>query len=161
MPTVIALLIIHGTVFYYISMGLPGAGPMTAGRLFGEWREFAREVETIKQNVEQETGSKPVVVGMDKNFVSSELSFYNPDGLYNTGGAHFFDSRSLMWLFWFPRAKAVGKNVLMVDFDRRRVEELSLSRYFGKVSDVFEETLQKDGRVVGKFYWRVGYDYQG
>lgn len=161
MPTVIALLIIHGTIFYYISMGLPGAGPMTAGRLFGEWREFAREVETIKQNVEQETGSKPVVVGMDKNFVSSELSFYNPDGLYNTGGAHFFDSRSLMWLFWYPRARAVGKNVLLVDFDRRRVEEPSLTQYFKKVSDVFEETLKRNGRVVGNFYWRVGYGYQG
>ena len=78
MPTIIALLFIHGVSFYYISLGLPGAGPMTADRLFGEWRALANSVETIKKQLEVKTGSKPVVVGMDKNFISSELSFYDP-----------------------------------------------------------------------------------
>jgi dolichol-phosphate mannosyltransferase len=161
MPTIIALLIIHGAFFYYISLGLPGAGPMTAGRLFGEWRALANSVETIKRRVELETGSAPVIVGMDKNFVSSELSFYDHDGSKNTGGPHLFGNRSLMWAFWFPRSAAVGKNILMVDLDRRRVEDPSLPHYFKTVGDVFEETLKKDGRVVGYFYWRVGYGYRG
>ena len=161
MPTIIALLIIHGASFYYISLGLPGAGPMTASRLFGEWRALASEVEMIKRRVELETGSKPVIVGMDKNFISSELSFYERDGARNTGGAHFFGNRSLMWAFWFPRSAAVGKNVLMVDLDRKQLMQPSLPRYFDTVSDVFEETLKKNGRVVGYFYWRVGYRYRG
>ena len=55
----------------------------------------------------------------------------------------------------------MGKNILMVDFDRKRVEDPSLRQYFKTMSDVFEETLKKDGRVVGHFYWRVGYRYRG
>ncbi len=161
MPTIIALLIIHGASFYYISLGLPGAGPMTPSRLFGEWRALANSVETVKRRVQLETGSKPVIVGMDKNFISSELSFYDPDGPENTGGAHFFGNRSLMWLFWFPRSAAVGKNVLMIDLDRKQLVQPSLPQYFDAVGDVFEETLKKDGRVVGYFYWRVGYRYRG
>jgi dolichol-phosphate mannosyltransferase len=161
MPTIIALLIIHGASFYYISLGLPGAGPMTPSRLFGEWRALANSVETIKRRVELETGSKPVIVGMDKNFISSELSFYDRDGARNTGGAHFFGNRSLMWAFWFPRSAAVGKNVLMIDLDRKQLMQPSLPQYFDTVGDVFEETLKKDGRVVGYFYWRVGYRYRG
>jgi dolichol-phosphate mannosyltransferase len=161
MPTIIALLIIHGASFYYISLGLPGAGPMTASRLFGEWRALASEVEMIKRRVELETGSKPVIVGMDKNFISSELSFYERDGARNTGGAHFFGNRSLMWVFWFPRSAAVGKNVLMVDLDRKQLMQPSLPQYFDTVGDVFEETLKKNGRVVGYFYWRVGHRYRG
>lgn len=161
MPTIIALLIIHGSVFYYISMGLPGAGPMTAGRLFGEWRVLANEVETIKNRIELETGTKPVIVGLDKNFVSSELSFYDSDGPQNTGGAHFFDNRSLMWAFWFPRSGAIGRNVLMVDLDPERVDDPALPQYFRQISQVFAEPLRKDGRLVGYFYWRVGYDYLG
>ena len=120
MPTIIALLIIHGASFYYISLGLPGAGPMTPSRLFGEWRPLANSVETVKRRVENENGAKPVVVGMDKNFISSELSFYDPDGPRNTGGAHFFGGRSLMWAVWLPRSAAVGRNVLMIDFNRKQ-----------------------------------------
>jgi len=161
MPTIMALLIIHGASFYYIALGLPGAGPMTPSRLFGEWRALAHSVETVKRRVELETGSKPVIVGMDKNFISSELSFYEHDGARNTGGAHFFGNRSLMWAFWFPRPAAVGRNILMVDLDRKRVEDPSLPQYFKTVGDVFKETLKKDGRVVGYFYWRVGYSYRG
>jgi dolichol-phosphate mannosyltransferase len=164
MPTIIALLFIHGVSFYYISLGLPGAGPMTADRLFGEWRALANSVETIKKQLEVKTGSKPVVVGMDKNFISSELSFYDPvdhDGPKNTGGAHFFGNRSLMWAFWFPRSAAVGRNFLMIDLNRKRLMHPSLPHYFETVSDVFEETLKKDRRVVGHFYWRVGYRYRG
>jgi len=161
MPTIIALLIIHGTFFYYISLGLPGAGPMTPSRLFGEWRALANSVETVKRRVELETGSKPVIVGMETNFISSELSFYDHDGPKNTAGAHLFGNRSLMWAFWFPRSAAVGKNVLMVDLDRKRLMQPSLPQYFDTVGDVFEETLKKNGRVVGYFYWRVGYRYRG
>lgn len=164
MPTLIVLLFIHGAFFYYISSGLPGAGPMTAGRLFGEWQVLANRVESIKKRVELETGSKPVIVGMDKNFISSELSFYDsvdPDGPRNTGGAHFFGSRSLMWAFWFPRSAAVGRNVLMVDFDRSRIEESTLPQHFESLGDISQETLKKDGRIVGYFYWRVGYRYRG
>ena len=63
MPTIIALLIIHGASFYYISLGLPGAGPMTARVVFLESGEHWRNsVETVKRRVELETGSKPVIV---------------------------------------------------------------------------------------------------
>jgi dolichol-phosphate mannosyltransferase len=164
LPTIIALLFIHGAFFYYISLGLPGAGPMTAGRLFGEWQALANRVESIKKRVELETGSKPVLVGMDKNFISSELSFYDsvdPDEPKNTGGVHFFGSRSLMWAFWFPRSAAVGRNVLMIDLDRNRIAETHLPQHFESLGDVSRETLEKDGRIVGYFYWRVGYRYRG
>ncbi len=164
MPTIIALLFIHGLFFYYISLGLPGAGPMTAGRLFGEWRVLANSVEDIKKRVELETGSEPVIVGMDKNFISSELSFYDfadRDGTKNTGGAHFFGGRSLMWAFWFPKSAAVGRNVLIVDLDRNRVEDRTLRQYFDALGPATEEPLKKNGRLVGYFYWRVGYRYGG
>jgi len=163
MPTIIALLFIHGGSFYYISLGLPGAGPMSAERLFGEWRGLADRVEKVERLLKDKTGSEPVIVGMDRNFISSELSFYDSDhdGPKNTGGSHFFGGQSLMWAFWSPRSAAVGRNFLMVDFKRERLTNPLLSQYFETISEVFTETLEKDGRVIGNFYWRVGYAYRG
>src|SRR5262245_43547411 len=101
---------------------------------------------------------------MDRNFISSELSFYDfvdHDGTKNMGGAHLFGNRSLMWAFWFPKSVAVGRNVLMVDLDRKRVEDPTLRQYFVSLGPACEESLQKNGRLVGYFYWRVGYQYRG
>ena len=160
MPTIIALLFTYGLSFEYVTRGMPGAGLMTPGRLFGEWRELADKVAKIETVVEAKTGSKPLTVGLDRNFISSELSFYN-DSPYNTGGPHFFGSRSLMWAIWAPRSAAVGRNFLLIDFDRKRLMAPSFAQYFETIGDVSTETLENDGRVVGYFYWRVGYGYRG
>jgi dolichol-phosphate mannosyltransferase len=160
MPTIIILLFTYGLSFEYVTRGMPGAGLMTPGRLFGEWRQLADKVAKIETMVEAETGSKPMTVGMDRNFIASELSFYN-DTAFNTGGPHFFGSRSLMWAIWAPRSAAVGRNLLLIDFDRKRITSPAFAQYFDRIGEVSQETLENSGRVVGYFYWRVGYGYKG
>ena len=158
------ILIIHGAGFYYLSLGLPGAGPVSPKHLFAPWRLLGEKVAIIEATIEAETKSEPVIVGMDKNFISSELSFYafaNHNGMTNTGGPHFFGERSLMWEVWLPGSAVLGRNFLMIDFDRRRLSDPSLSQYFDTTSDVSTEHLERDGRAVGSFYWRVGYRYHG
>ena len=164
MPTVIALVLILGASFCYISLGLPGAGPMTGERLFGEWRLLAERVGTIEKPVKIETGSEPIIVGMDKNFISSELSFYSPvgsDGPKDIGGSHLVGGESLMWAFWSPRSAAIGRNLLMIDLNRNKLLKPALADYFEKIGEVRTETLKKYGRVVGHIYWRAGYGYRG
>jgi dolichol-phosphate mannosyltransferase len=164
LPTIIGLLIIHGGGFYYLSLGLPGAGPVSPKHLFAPWRLLGEKVAIIEATIEAETKSEPVIVGMDKNFTSSELSFYafaDHSGTTNTGGPHFFGERSLMWEFWLPGSAVLGRNFLMIDFDRRRLSDPSLSQHFDTTSDVSTEHLERDGRAAGSFYWRVGYRYQG
>jgi dolichol-phosphate mannosyltransferase len=161
MPTIVALIFIHSASFYYISLGLPGAGPMSPERLFGDWRGLAEKVGKIRSMVEVKNGTRPVVVGMDKNFISSELSFYGSINDYGTtGGAHLFGQRSLMWAVWFPPSAALGKDILMIDFDRKRIMSPKLSQYFETLGDVSMESLEHNGRVVGHFYWRVGRAYR-
>ena len=66
----------------------------------------------------------------------------------------------MMWEFWLPRSAAVGRNFLMIDFDRKRLANPSLAQHFEKMGEVAKDTLEKDGRVVGSFYWRIGYGYR-
>jgi dolichol-phosphate mannosyltransferase len=160
MPTIIILLFTYGLSFEYVTRGMPGAGLMTPGRLFGEWRQLADKVAKIETTIEAKTGLKPFTVGMDRNFIASELSFYN-NTAFNTGGPHLFGSRSLMWAVWAPRSAAVGRNLLLIDFDRKRITSPAFAQYFDRIGEVSQETLENSGRVVGYFYWRVGYGYKG
>ena len=66
-----------------------------------------------------------------------------------------------MWASWLPASAVLGRNFLMVDFDRQRLGDPSLAQYFDATSDVSREVLAKNGRAVGYFYWRVGYRYHG
>jgi dolichol-phosphate mannosyltransferase len=152
------------STFYYISLGLPGTGPASSKRMFGPWRYLGEKVEAIEKNVEVRTKAEPLIVGMDRYFISAQLAFYDfqdNDGILNGGGPHLFGGRSLMWAYWFPRQAQVGRNIIMVDFDRERLMNQALSRYFERISDVVTEALEKDGRVLGYFHWRVGYNYRG
>ena len=65
-----------------------------------------------------------------------------------------------MWEYWLPRSAAIGRNLLLIDFDRKRLADPFLAQHFDRMSEVSKETLKKDGRIVGTFHWRVGYNYR-
>ena len=161
MPTIVVLLVAYGSSLYYLSLGLPGS-PLSSTRAFGAWRMLAERVGQIEKVIEKKTGSEPVIVGMDKYMMASATSFYDHsdrDAARNTGGPHLFGGKSLMFEYWLPRSAAAGRNLIMIDFEENRLAHPKLSRYFEAISDVVKETLEKDGHVVGYFYWRVGYGY--
>ncbi len=162
LPTFVVLLLCYGTTFYYFSLGLPGS-PMSSARAFGAWRLLTARVGQIEEVVEAKSGSEPIVVGMDKYNIASEMSFYDRAdrvGSMDTGGPNLLGGRSLMWAYWMTRSAAVGRDFLMVDFEKKRLASLKLAEHFETVSDVFDETVKKDGRVVAYFHWRVGYGYR-
>ena len=164
-PTAAALLLILGGGFGYISLGLPGTGPMSTKRLFAPWKNMGEKVDVIERKIEKETGSQPAIFGMDNHFISSELTFYDDpldlDRFQNGDGPHFFDDRSVMWEYWFPTSAQVDRTMIMIDFKRQTLSNPLLARYFNRISDVFQETIERNGEPVGYFYWRVGYGYRG
>jgi len=164
-PTAAALLLIIGLWFYYLALGLPGIGPMSSKQLFGPWKSMGEKVDVIERKMENETGSQPLIFGMDKYFISSELAFYDDpldlDRFQNAGGPHLFGGRGLMWEYWFPSSAEVGRTMVMIDFRHDTLSNPLLARYFSRTSDVFRESIERNGDTVGYFYWRVGYDYRG
>jgi hypothetical protein len=55
---------------------------------------------------------EPLVVGTDRNFISSEMAFYDKDespGFLNTAGINLFGKEALMYQFCFRPKKQTGK----------------------------------------------------
>ncbi len=163
-PTLAALLLIVSVGFYYIYLGLPWVGAMAEGRLFGPWKMLGTKVDALQRKIEVETGTKPLVVGMDRYLITSELAFYDQldgDRFKNAGGTHFFGGQSLMWEYWFPSSAQVGRTIIMVDLRAERLAKRPYHEFFERISDIFTETLEINGRDVGQLYWRIGYGYRG
>jgi hypothetical protein len=97
-------------------LGLPGVSypkGADASPLLG-WRDLARKIDRIDKEIQDSQGIKPLVVGMDKCYITSELIFYrNKQGkgrekkelLSYTTGRHLFGMDSLMYRYWFPEAR--------------------------------------------------------
>ena len=163
--TIAILLPLYGAGLHYLTLGLPGVP--YAGNLHGlpiAWREFGNEAGEIERQVELMAGHEPLLVGMDKYFLASELSFYgrgDDDSLENTAGRGLFGLNSLMFNDWFSGAQETGRTVILFGFTPGHISDGLLAKWFQELGPLAERTVYKAGRPAGRFFYRIGYGFRG
>jgi dolichol-phosphate mannosyltransferase len=153
----------YGVTLHYISLGLPGL-PRREGALAMGWRELGRLVEEVENEVILEEGREPVIVGLDKYYISSAIAFYDPnkDGAHETAGWGLFGfRRSLMYDFWFPPETCRGRSLVLVSEKRARLESPVVAARVDVLHSIREILVRRDGAVVGRYYCRVAHGYRG
>jgi dolichol-phosphate mannosyltransferase len=162
--TIAIVLLMWGAGLHYLALGLPGVPyPESLREVPVAWRQLADAAGEIEEDVKRTTGDKPLLVGMDKYFLSSELAFYgrhDNDPVRNTAGRGLFGSDSLMYDYWFSSARQTGRTVIMFGLEPREVSDESLSKWFRKLGPVTERLVYKAGAPARRFYYRVGYDFR-
>jgi dolichol-phosphate mannosyltransferase len=159
-PTFIILLLLYGGGLYYLAVGFPGISyPKEVSKIAG-WRNLGRQVGVIQKKMAEETGSQPLVVGMDKYNIASELAFYNRfGGSKGTAGSHLFGFESLMYHYWFPVKDQAGKIMILLARSPDGLERSSMNLRFGEMAPTEKISIHLNGRDIGFFYYRVGYGY--
>ena len=161
MPTIAVLILIYGGAFHYLVLGFPGAGyPGNMSDIAG-WSQLQVRINQVRLAVKQETGKTPLVVGMDLYNISSEMAFYGyPEGPGMTAGRRLFGESSLMYDYWFPPAEQTGKNVIVIGRNEGQVTNGAVTGHFKTLSPVSEIPIKLNGVNIGRFFYRVGYDYK-
>jgi dolichol-phosphate mannosyltransferase len=161
--TLVVIFILLAVGLTYTVIGLPGAGASHGMPLPTAWQEFGEKIKEIETQINAKSGTTPMVVGMDKYWIASELNFYDHFGMQappEVGGSALLGDNSLMWNYWVPPSAAVGQNLLMVSFNRGRLEGSGLNDHFSHLDEVYEANVKIGQRVVSKFFWRLGYNYR-
>lgn len=156
----LAVLCTYGAVLQLPVLPLPGL--RLPNNYYGtSWRDLGRKVDAIEREVLARTGAKPLVVGMDKYHLSSELAFYDPgrDAGTNTAGLHLFGRKSLMYSFWYPPEDQEGKSMVLVSRDAGRLKSLRVRERFKSFDPPREIEVMKHGRVVERFHCQVAHGY--
>jgi len=167
-PTVVVTMLVFGVMLHYMTLGLPMVGYDQEMRLPVGWKELAVEVERIEEKVEKETGREPLVVGMDRYNIASQLAFYREDptampgdpdeGVAHTmAGGHLFGNTSLMYEFWFPRSTLGGRTLILVSDDIDDVSRERTTVNFDRLDPVEEIVVRKNGIETGRYFVRVAY----
>src|SRR3984957_2644646 len=161
LPTLLALLLFDGLRFQYFAVGIPGLG-------YGDdpetipvgWRELGRQVHTIAQHA----AGRPLIVGMDRYYLASELAFYAPDpnaAVSDVTAAHLFGHVGLMYEHWTSPAAERGRTLLLISWDADDLDSPEVRAGVEKLGSLQEGELRRDERFVRRYYYRVAFGYSG
>ena len=77
-----ALCLLYGGLLHYAALGLPiDIKKDITAHYF--WKETAKELHQLEQTVEEQSGQKPLIVGLSKWSIASALRFYDQDKQVN------------------------------------------------------------------------------
>jgi len=163
--TIVSTLVICGGAFHYLAVGLPGLYSKSGLHLRDlpvAWRELGRRAFEIEKGIRKADVEDPLMVGMDRYFMASELAYYDGDhdGSVETAGRSLFGSESLMYDFWFPADKQNGRNMILFGFEEHQVNSADLPNHFSHLGPIIIEKISRGSAEVGSLYYRIGYHYR-
>jgi dolichol-phosphate mannosyltransferase len=163
-PTLVTMLLIYGAGLHYLVLGLPGLGYGKHIELAPVgWREFSRRIMETAAAIRTETGSDPLIVGMDRYAIASELAFYGAErtrSAVDTSSAHLFGGIGLMYERWTPAEMQEGRTLLLVAWDPADLTGKAVELHAERWGPVEDEVLRRDGQVVRHYYHRLAYNYR-
>jgi dolichol-phosphate mannosyltransferase len=158
-PTLVTLLLIYGAGLQYLMLGLPGLGYSKHIELIPVgWRDLSHRVLDAAARVRAETGSEPLIVGMDRYAIASELAYYGAGR--TTSSSHLFGGVGLMYERWTPAQLQEGRNLLLVAWDPNDLTGYEVESHAERWGPLEDEVLIRDGQVVRHYYHRVAYNYR-
>lgn len=163
--TASALLVFYFGGFGYLIAGMPGMAKAGGMKFPIAWKAYSDKVEEIEERLKKETGSEPVMIGLDEYWLASEASFYDPDDIDSAevlpeiAGENLVGGSSVMWNSWVTPDLAAGRDGILVSFSEDRLKQSWVVRHFARMGEIRRETLTKGSEEIGHFYWRLGYDY--
>ncbi len=165
LPTIGVLCIAYPVGLYHLARGLPGLGYDRHIELLPVgWRQLGRRIDAVVERYRREHGTEPLVVGMDRYVIASELAFYGsarPDPVADTTSGHLFGGMGLMYERWFPVDRQRDRTLLLVSLDRSSLEAASVADSAASLGPIRAGSLTRDGHFIREYYYRFAYDYRG
>ncbi len=164
MPTVVVMLLIYGAGLHYLVLGLPGVGyDKHIEAIPVGWRDLsAHVVETAKASG-KETGTEPLIVGMDRYAIASELAFYGGAhiaGGLRTANSHLFGGMGLMYGLWLPPKSQNGRNLLLVAWSPGELDDKYVHAGVERLGPIEDDVLMRGGVLIRHYYHRMAFNYR-
>ena len=117
---------------------------------------------TSPEDMRRRTGTDPLIVGMDRYAIASELAFYLPDrakAVGDTTSGHLFGQVGLMYERWFPVGGLSGRNLLLVAWSPAELSDEALANRVERLDPIQQGALTRDTHLIRPFYYRVAYGF--
>jgi dolichol-phosphate mannosyltransferase len=163
MPTIVVMLLIYGAGLHYLVLGLPGVGyDKHIEAIPVGWRDLSAHVLETANAHGKETGTQPLIVGMDRYAIASELAFYGgahaASGL-QTANSHLFGGMGLMYGLWLPPESQNGRNLLLIAWSPGELDDKFIRAGVERLGPIEDDVLMRDGVLIRHYYHRMAFNY--
>jgi dolichol-phosphate mannosyltransferase len=162
-PTLVTLSLLYAAGLHYLSLGLPGVGYSKRMEILPVgWDDLARQIHAAEIDAVKSAGAAPLLVGLDRYFISSELAFYvDKTAFERVAGLDLFGGLGLMYGYWSPPLQQVGRPLLMVSFRESDLELKVIQERTSGLGPIQKGMITRNGSPVRPFYYRVARAYLG
>jgi dolichol-phosphate mannosyltransferase len=164
MPTIVVMLLIYGAGLHYLVLGLPGLGyDKHIEAIPVGWRDLSARIVETANAYRKEAGTEPLIVGMDRYAIASELAFYGgartATGL-QTANSHLFGGMGLMYGQWLPPKSQDGRNLLLVAWSPGELDDKFIHARVERLGPIEDDVLMRDGVLIRHYYHRMAFNYR-
>jgi dolichol-phosphate mannosyltransferase len=163
-PTLAAMTLIYAAGLYYLVLGWPGVGYGAHIEILPVgWQDLSRQILAAAQESQRQSGEYPVIVGMDRYAIASEIAFYGRRLTHAsplTSSAHLFEGVGLMYEFWTPPASLASRTLLLVAYDANELAGKYVEPRAARLGPIETVALHRDGKPVRDMYYRFAYGYR-
>jgi dolichol-phosphate mannosyltransferase len=160
-PTAVFMLLLYAAGLHYLALGLPGVGYSSHLELVPVgWRDLGRQINAIADDIRRESGMEPVIVGMDKYELASQLTFYAPDharSVKETSSRNLFGQQGLMYGRWASSLAVGNRPLLLVAWDLHDLSEELTRGYVATLGPIKEGLVTRPGNETRNFYYRIAH----
>jgi dolichol-phosphate mannosyltransferase len=158
-PTAVFMLLLYAVGLHYLALGLPGVRYSSRLELVPVgWRDLGRQINAIADDVRRQTGMEPVIVGMDRYELASQLTFYAPDharSVKETSSRNLFGQNGLMYGRWASSLAVGNRTLVLVAWDPHDVSDELTSGYVATLGPLQEGVLTRGSTEIRNFHYRI------
>jgi dolichol-phosphate mannosyltransferase len=153
------MLLLYSAGLHYLALGLPGVGYGSHLELVPVgWRDLGRQINAIADDIRRESGMEPVIVGMDRYELASQLTFYAPDharSVKETSSRNLFGQNGLMYGRWASSLGVGNRTLLLVAWDPQDISDELTAPYVASLGAPKEGELTRAGTEIRNFHYRI------
>lgn len=127
------------------------------------WSELADTVHELANSLDEQRGKPLTIVGMDKNFLASELAFYDrvrDESSVRSTSWHLLGRSGLMFAQWHPAEQQAGNDMLLVGTTHDALEDKRYAPFFAELGPIERISIHRGQRELCEVFVRVGSGYR-
>lgn len=153
------LFLIYGGLLHYAALGLPLKVTQNITAHYF-WKQAAAEIYILENTIKDETGHKPLVVGLSKWSIASALRFYDIDKqVDNIVSRNAVGKSATMYEQWTNPSQWNGKPVIYIAFESSDLNNHRINQHSNQLKPSQSIDIYINNNKLRKLHYRIAEQY--
>jgi dolichol-phosphate mannosyltransferase len=154
------LCLIYGGLLHYAALGLPiKTNTEITNHYF--WKQAADDINALETQLFEETGQKPLIIGLSKWSIASSLRFYDTDKrVDNILSRNAVGRTATMYEQWTMPGEWQGRPVIFIAFNEKDLNTPEIENHASNLRQADKIDININNNKLRELNYRIAEQYQ-